>query len=82
MTEKIICKYCKTVINKTHITRHYNSNKCKDKQQFIDNNIEFIEFKCKYCDKLFNRKDMKDIHEKNVSCDAKIILLKSQQKKM
>jgi transcriptional regulator with PAS, ATPase and Fis domain len=77
MTDKIICEYCNTLIYKKHKTRHLNSKLCKEKQ---NNNINIIEYNCKYCNKIFNRKDDKNKHELNMSCNAKDILHKLELK--
>jgi hypothetical protein len=81
INNKINCQYCNKLIYKTHKKRHQNSNQCKNHQSYLDIiKQEIIEFKCKHCDKSFNRKDDKNTHEYNVSCDAKIILFKMEKK--
>ena len=80
MLEKIKCEYCNKEICKSKINRHYNSKACRDKQQKLDIKLELKEYKCKYCDKIFNRIDQKNEHENNVSCDSKILLSKLKEK--
>ncbi len=74
MSEKIVCKYCSKSIIKINKNRHQNSKACRNKQQNKDINLELKEYKCKHCEKCFNRLDQKNEHENNVSCDTKDIL--------
>ena len=74
MLEKIICLYCNKEICKSKIKRHQNSKTCRNKQQNKDMKIELKEYKCKYCNKCFNRLDQKKEHENNISCNSKDIL--------
>ena len=68
MTEKITCEFCNKEICKIQKKRHLNSKTCKEKQLNIINSIDY---NCKYCDKIFNRNDKKNEHER--TCCAKDI---------
>ena len=76
MSKKIICEYCNKEIYKSNKTRHQNSNECRNKQQNKDIILPLNEYKCKYCDKSFNRLDNKIDHENNKSCNANDIIMK------
>jgi hypothetical protein len=69
MSKKIICEYCNKEIYKSNKTRHQNSNECRNKQQNKDIITPINEYKCKYCNKNFNRIDKQNEHE--LICDAK-----------
>ncbi len=69
MSERIKCEYCNKNIIKRNILRHQNSNECRNKQQNKDIIIPINEYKCKYCNKKFNRVDKQNEHE--LICDAK-----------
>ena len=73
--EKINCEYCNKLITKTQLKRHQNSKECKNKQRNKDIIIPISEYKCKYCNKPFNRLDKKNEHENNMSCNSKDLLL-------
>ena len=76
MSEKIICEYCHKNILKRNISRHQNSSNCRNKQHNQDIKLELKEYKCKYCDKIFNRIDYKNEHES--SCSSKDMYYKFQ----
>jgi hypothetical protein len=76
MSTKIKCEYCNKYILKRNILRHQNSNNCRNKQQNKDIILPLKEYKCKYCDKIFNRIDYKNEHENNKSCNANDIIMK------
>ena len=70
MLEKIICEYCNKEIIKINKNRHQNSKACRNKQQNLDIQLVLKEYKCKHCNKIFNRLDKKNEHETNKSCNA------------
>ena len=74
MSKRITCEYCNKAIYITHKARHYNSNACRNKQQNKDIILELKEYRCKHCNKCFNRLDQKNEHENNVSCSSRDIL--------
>ena len=74
MSNKIICEYCNKEIYKSNKNRHLNSKECRNKQQNLDVKLELKEYKCLYCDKIFNRIDYKNDHES--SCSSKDIYYK------
>ena len=78
--EKIQCEYCNKIICKNKLIRHHNSKECRRKQQNLNIILELKEYKCKHCDKNFNRLDKKIEHENNVSCDSKDLLSKLKEK--
>ena len=80
MSNKTNCEYCNKLICKSKLNRHHNSNECRNKQQNKDIIIERIDYKCKYCDKSFNRLDKKNEHENNKSCNASDIIIKLELK--
>ena len=80
MSKKINCEYCNKLIYITHKSRHQNSKECRNKQLNKDIIIPLNEYKCKYCDKSFNRLDNKIDHENNKSCNASDIIIKLEQK--
>jgi hypothetical protein len=55
----------------THKSRHYNSKACRNKQQNLDIILELKEYKCKYCEIIFNRVDKQNEHE--ITCSSKDI---------
>jgi hypothetical protein len=69
--EKIQCEYCNKLITKAQKTRHERSKLC-------ENNKIKHEHKCKYCEKIFYRSDVKNEHENNMSCNTKDIYIKYQ----
>ena len=69
MNKKITCEYCNKEIYNKHKTRHQNSKECRNKQQNKEMILELKEYKCKYCNKKFNRIDKQNNHE--LICDAK-----------
>ena len=69
--EKIQCEYCNKLITKAQKTRHERSKVCA-------NNTIKTEHKCKYCEKIFYRRDIKNEHENNMSCNTKDIYIKYQ----
>ena len=73
MTEKINCEYCNKLICKSKLKRHQNSKQCRNKQLNKDIILPLKEYKCKYCNKSFNRLDDKNEHENNMSCNTKDI---------
>ena len=75
MTEKIKCEYCNKLICKSKLNRHQNTKECRNKQLNKDIILPVTEYKCKYCNKSFNRLDQKNEHENNVSCNSKDLLL-------
>lgn len=76
MSEKIKCEYCNKNIIKRNLLRHHNSKECRNKQQNKDIILELIEYKCKYCEMLFNRIDKQNEHE--LICASKDIYYKFQ----
>ena len=74
--EKVQCEYCKSLIIKTKLKRHQNTKTCRNKQQNIDIILPLQEYKCKYCDRSFNRIDKKNEHEDNKSCDTSSVIIK------
>ncbi len=70
---QIKCEYCKKNITKINLLRHQNSQKCRNKQQNRDIILPLKEYKCKYCNKIFNRLDYKNDHENNMKCNVKDI---------
>ena len=80
MSKKINCDYCNKLIYVTHKSRHQNSKECRNKQLNKDIIIPLYLYKCKYCDKSFNRLDNKIDHENNKSCNASDIIIKLEQK--
>ena len=77
MTDKINCDYCNKLICKSKLNRHQNSKECKNKQLNKDIILPIKEYKCKYCNKKFNRVDKQNEHE--LICDAKEIYFELQQ---
>ncbi len=80
MSEKIQCEYCNKNVIKRNLSRHLNTKECRNKQQNKDIILEIKNYKCKYCDKLFNRLDNKIEHENNKSCNANDIIIKLELK--
>jgi hypothetical protein len=80
MSKKITCEYCNKLIYITHKSRHQNTKECRNKQQNKDILLPLNEYKCKYCDKSFNRLDNKIDHENNKSCNASDIIIKLELK--
>ena len=74
MSEKIKCEYCNKNIIKRNLLRHRNSKECRTKQQNLNINLELIEYKCNYCEMLFNRIDKQNEHE--LTCTSKDIYYK------
>ena len=74
--EKVKCGYCKKLITTIKLKRHQNTIACRNKQQNIDVILPLQEYKCKYCEKSFNRLDKKKEHEDNKSCNASDIIIK------
>ena len=74
--EKIKCEYCNKLITKTQLKRHQNTKECRNKQLNKDIILPINEYKCRYCDKSFNRLDNKIDHENNKSCNANDIIMK------
>ena len=74
MSKKITCEYCNKEIYITHKSRHYNSKACRNKQQNLNIILELKEYKCKYCEMLFNRIDKQNEHE--IICTSKDIYYK------
>jgi len=68
------------MITKINLNRHQNSKICRHKQQNKDINLELKEYKCKYCNKCFNRLDNKNEHENNKSCNACDIIIQLEIK--
>ena len=75
MENKIICEYCKKIISKTNKLRHEKSKSCANSAIKTKS-----EYKCKYCEKTFNRLDKKNEHENNISCNAKELYHKIELK--
>ena len=78
MSATIKCEYCNKNIIKRNVLRHQNSKECRNTQQNKDINIKLKEYKCKYCETIFNRIDTKNEHENNMSCNTKDIYIKYQ----
>jgi predicted RNase H-like nuclease (RuvC/YqgF family) len=78
--EKINCEYCNKLISKNQIIRHQNTKQCRNKQQNKDIILPLKEYRCKYCNKSFNRLDKKNEHENNKSCNTTDIIIKLEQK--
>jgi hypothetical protein len=78
MSKKIICEYCNKEIYITHKSRHYNSKACRNKQHNLDITLKLKEYKCKYCETIFNRIDKQNEHE--LICTSKDIYYKFQIK--
>ena len=70
--EKIKCEYCNKLITKTQLKRHQHTKECRNKQLNKDIILPINEYKCRYCNRSFNRLDNKIDHENNKSCNAKI----------
>tara|TARA_Y100000389_G_scaffold189709_1_gene213745 strand:+ start:248 stop:1120 length:873 start_codon:yes stop_codon:yes gene_type:complete len=77
MIKKINCEYCNKLIYITHKSRHYNSRECRNKQQNKDIILPLKEYKCKYCEIIFNRIDKQ--HEHELICTSKDIYYKFQK---
>ena len=73
--EKIKCEYCNKLITKTQLKRHQNTKECRNKQLNKDIILPINGYKCRYCDKSFNRLDNKIDHENNKSCNANNIII-------
>jgi hypothetical protein len=74
MITKIICEYCNKEVCKSKINRHQNSKLCRNKQHNKNIKLELKEYKCMYCEKIFNRNDYKNEHES--MCTSKDIYYK------
>ena len=77
MSKKINCEYCNKLIYITHKSRHYNSRECRNIQQNKDIILPLKEYKCKYCEIIFNRIDKQ--HEHELICTSKDIYYKFQK---
>jgi hypothetical protein len=76
--EKIKCEYCNKITTKLNLKRHQNTKECRNKQLNKDIILEIKEYKCKYCEMLFNRLDKKTVHELN--CQFKDMYYKLSNK--
>ena len=76
MTDKINCDYCNKLICKSKLNRHQNTKQCRNKQLNKDIILNVKEYKCKYCNKIFNRLDDKNGHE--LCCSSKDMYYKFQ----
>ena len=74
--EKVKCEYCKKSVTKIQLNRHQNTKLCRNKQLNVNVVLPVKEYKCKYCDKTFNRLDNRNEHEDNKSCNASDIITK------
>ena len=74
--EKVRCEYCKILTTKIQLKRHQNSKLCRNKQQNINVLLPLQDYKCKHCDRRFNRLDNKIDHENNKSCDVSNVIIK------
>tara|TARA_Y100000389_G_scaffold204471_1_gene257224 strand:+ start:1390 stop:2253 length:864 start_codon:yes stop_codon:yes gene_type:complete len=80
MLDQIKCEFCNKNVIKRTLSRHQNSKKCRNKQLNKDIILPLKEYKCKYCDKSFNRLDNKIEHENNKSCNTNDIIIKLELK--
>jgi hypothetical protein len=76
MSATIKCEYCNKNIIKRNVLRHQNSKECRNTQQNKDINIKLKEYKCKYCETIFNRIDKQNTHE--LICMSKDMYYKFQ----
>ena len=74
--EKVKCEYCKKITTTLNLKRHQNTKLCRNKQLNVNIVLPVKEYKCKYCDKTFNRLDNRNEHEDNKSCNASDIITK------